>query len=78
MNQEQSRISKTDLVPLYAEKLTAGVPQPPRRFLASALRSYEGRRAVAGNKRTGLTEELPMVNRCYGKAHDCEQVLLWN
>lgn len=55
---------EADLVPLDAEKLTADVPQPPRRFLASSLRSYEGRRAVAGNKRTGVTEEPTMVNRC--------------
>ena len=40
-------------IPLDAQVLTAGVPQPPGRLLAAALRSHEGGGAVTGTQQEG-------------------------
>lgn len=45
---------KVKSVPLNAKKLTADVPQPPRRLLASSLWGYKGRGAVTEMKGGGM------------------------
>lgn len=45
---------RVKLVPLDAKKLTADVPQPPRRLLASSLWGYKGGGAVAEMKAEGI------------------------
>ncbi len=45
---------KVESVPLDTKKLTADVPQPPRRLLASSLWGYKGRGAVTVMKGGGM------------------------